>query len=85
MLSVDRRKIGECAVGKDFERRFYGLRYYTGFLSNGTEKAHKNLNKASRYAGHISKQVPSEYNRKALPLNHLFDIRRSKVSFFVEV
>ena len=69
----------------DFERRSYGLRYYTGILSKGTEEVPENLNKASRYAGQISKQVPPEYNRKALPLNHLFDIRRSTGSFFVEV
>jgi len=67
LYRVDRRKIGECGIGKDFERRSYVPRYYHDFLSKGTEEVHENLNKASRYAGQISKQVPSKYNRKALP------------------
>jgi hypothetical protein len=41
LYSVDRRKTGECGIGKDFERCSYGLRYYPDFLSKGTEEIHE--------------------------------------------
>jgi hypothetical protein len=77
--SFDRRRIGECGIGKYLERRPSVLRYYSDICLKGKRESMRNLNEGSRYASRISNQIPPDYSCRALPLQPLVRYKTLKM------